>query len=356
MKRSLGAAPRPRLPISPPFLPDPLNERRNRLGARDGDESLGDAMSLRQLAEQASRLFPARSLGKPQIVQPLPGLRLLRHARATAFEATLYEPVVCLILQGRKETTLGDRTYRMGAGECLLISHDLPVASRITEAPYLALLLDVDIAALRGLHEEVAEAALDSTHAQALEVQDVDPRVLDAMNRFLGLASARTDAKVLGPLIAKEIHYRLLMAPIGAMLRSLVRHDSHASGIARAITHIRDDFRAAIAIPELARRVGMSPSSFHKHFKTVTASTPLQYQKDLRLLAARRLLLTGEATVTTAAFEVGYESPSQFSREYARKFGAPPSKDAASAVAALGSGRNEPRPTAPLDRFSSQSL
>jgi len=313
-------------------------------------------MSLRRVAEEASRLFPARSPVTPQIVQPLPGLRLLRHARPTAFEATLYEPVLCLILQGRKETTLGELRYRMKAGECLLISHDLPVVSRITEVPYLALLLDVDIGALRGLHEEVAEAALDSTHAQALEVQGVDPRVLDAVQRYLALAAARTDAKVLGPLIAKEIHYRLLMAPIGAMLRSLVRHDSHASGIARAIAYIRSDFRAPIAVPELARRVGMSPSSFHKHFKAVTASTPLQYQKDLRLLAARRLLLTGEATVTTAAFAVGYESASQFSREYARKFGMPPSKEAASPVAELGSRRVESRSPATLDRFSSPIL
>ncbi|MDC0714163.1 AraC family transcriptional regulator [Stigmatella sp. ncwal1] len=127
----------------------------------------------------------------------------------------------------------------------------------------------------------------------------------------------------------KEIHYRLLIAPFGGMLRSLIRNDSHASAIARAIAHIRRDFRSSIAIPELARRVGMSTSSFHKHFRTVTSSTPLQYQKDLRLLAARRLLMTAEASVSDAAYEVGYQSPNQFSREYARKFGVQPRKDLA---------------------------
>jgi AraC-like DNA-binding protein len=116
------------------------------------------------------------------------------------------------------------------------------------------------------------------------------------------------------------------------MLRSLIRHDSNASAIARAIGHIREDIRSPIAIPDLARRVGMSASSFHKHFKTITSTTPLQYQKELRLLEARRLLKTGSASVTTAAYDVGYESPSQFSREYARKFGVPPSQDLANAT------------------------
>ena len=131
----------------------------------------------------------------------------------------------------------------------------------------------------------------------------------------------------------REIHYRLLVAPFGGMLRRLIRHDSNASAIARAIGHIRGDIRSPIAIPDLARRVGMSASSFHKHFKTITSTTPLQYQKELRLLEARRLLKTGGASVTTVAYEVGYESPSQFSREYARKFGVPPSHDTASIIA-----------------------
>lgn len=148
----------------------------------------------------------------------------------------------------------------------------------------------------------------------------------------MALADSPADAKVLGPLISKEIHYRLLMAPFGGMLRSLIRHDSNASAIARAIGQIRADIRSPMTIPDLARRVGMSASAFHKHFKTVTATTPLQYQKELRLLEARRLLRMGGASVTTAAYQVGYESASQFSREYARKFGVPPSQDTASAT------------------------
>ena len=259
----------------------------------------------------------------------------MHHGR-TAFEATLYEPVVCLILQGRKETTFGEHTFGLGSGECLLVSHDLPVISRITESPYLALLLDVEIDTLRSLYDEVGETTLDSAHARALEVHKADQYLLDALH--LALAASRTDAKVLGPLISKEIHYRLLTAPFGGMLRHLIRHDSHASAIARAIAHIRRDFRSPIAVSDLAREVGMSASSFHKHFKAVTSSSPLQYQKELRLLEARRMLLTGAASVSTVAYEVGYESPNQFSREYARKFGAPPSRDLANAVASGASG------------------
>ncbi len=261
------------------------------------------------------------------MLEPMGGLRLLQQHAASSSEPGLYEPVLCLILQGRKQVSIGDRTLSFGPGECLLVSHDLPVWSRITKAPYLALVFDVDIAAVRKLYDEVAEpATLDSTPARAAEAHRASPALLDALHRYLALADSPTDAKVLGPLTSREIHYRLLMAPFGGMLRLLIRHDSNESAIARAIGQIRSDIRSAITIPDLARRVGMSASSFYKHFKRTTSTTPLQYQKELRLLEARRLLSTGGASVTTAAFEVGYESPSQFSREYARKFGVPPSQ------------------------------
>ena len=262
-----------------------------------------------------------------QAAQPMDGLLLLRQSSPSSFEASLYEPVLCLILQGRKQVSIGEQTLSFGPGECLLVSHDLPVCSRITKAPYLALVLEVDVATVRKLYDEVAESALDSERARAAETHRADPGLLDALRRYLALADSPADAKVLGPLISKEIHYRLLVAPFGGMLRSLIRHDSNASAIARAIGHIRGDIRSPIAIPDLARRVGMSASSFHQHFKTITSTTPLQYQKELRLLEARRLLKTGGVSVTTAAYDVGYESPNQFSREYARKFGVPPSRD-----------------------------
>ena len=280
-------------------------------------------MRLDELIEQARR----RGSG-PEDDEPIDGLRILHRDAPSALEASLYEPVLCLILEGRKQVSIAEQTVSFGPGQCLLVSHDLPVSSRITKAPYLALVFQVDVATVRTLYDEVAEPTLDGESARAAEVHRAQPELLDAMGRYLALADAPTDANVLGPLVSKEIHYRLLTAPYGAMLRSLIRRDSHASAIARAIGHIRDRIRSPIVIPELARKVGMSASSFHKHFKKITSTTPLQYQKELRLLEARRLLKTCGASVTAAAHDVGYESPSQFSREYARKFGVPPSQDA----------------------------
>lgn len=282
---------------------------------------------LEGLVELASRSIGFAKNGHSQSVRPAAGLVLFRQDFPSPFEVSLYEPVLCLILQGRKQVTIGERTLSFGPGECLLVSHDVPVSSKITKAPYLALIFQVDVAMIRKLYDELSETALDGESARVAETHRADAGLLDALHRYLALADRPADAKVLGPLIAKELHYRLLTAPYGAMLRSLIRHDSDASAIARAIGHIRGALRSPIAIPELARQVGMSVSSFHKHFKAITATTPLQYQKELRLLEARRLLTTGGATVTAAAFDVGYESPSQFSREYARKFGVPPSRE-----------------------------
>jgi AraC-like DNA-binding protein len=289
-------------------------------------------MNLEGLVDQASRRIELAENGSQQAVQPMPGLLLLRQSCPTSFEASLYEPVLCLILQGRKAVSLGEQTLSFGPGECLLVSNDLPVRSRITKAPYLALVFALDLAGIRKLYDEVAESARGSERARAAVTHRADPGLLDALHRYLALADAPADAKVLGPLLSKEIHYRLLVAPFGGMLRCLIRHDSNASAVARAIGYIRADLHSPIAIPELARRVGMSASSFHKHFKTITSATPLQYQKELRLLEARRLLRAGGASVTSAAFEVGYESASQFSREYARKFGVLPSREPANGI------------------------
>jgi AraC-like DNA-binding protein len=287
-------------------------------------------MHLEGLIEQASRRFPAHGNGHgQQAVRPLERILLLRQNAPSPFEPSLYEPVLCLILQGRKEVSVGERTLSFGPGECLLVSHDLPVRSRVTKAPYLALVFEVDTAAIRKLHDEVAETALDDGRACAAVTQRADEALLDALHRYLALAKSPADAKVLGPLVSKEIHYRLLAAPFGGMLRRLIRDDSSASTIARAIGHMRADIRSPLAVADLARQVGMSESSFHKHFRAITSTTPLQYRKELRLLEARRILRTGGGSVTAVAFDVGYESPSQFSREYARKFGVPPSQDLA---------------------------
>jgi len=285
--------------------------------------------------ERALRSAPEFSQRSATYVSPLTGLRLLGHPIRTEFEATLYEPVICVVLRGRKQTTFSERAFEAGAGDCLLISHDLPVVSRVVDAPYLALIFNLNLDILRGLYDDIGPAIHGGMENSALEVQRATAPLLEALGRYVALAESPTDARVLGPMLAKEVHYRLLTAPFGGMLRSLIRYDSAASAIANAIGHIRRRYRESLVVAELAREVGMSVSAFHRHFKAVTASSPLQYQKELRLLEARRLLRSGTVTVTATAFDVGYESPSQFSREYARKFGCSPKQDLAKALEAF---------------------
>lgn len=264
------------------------------------------------------------------VTEPMPGLTLLRHTAPTPIHVTLYEPMTCLILRGRKDVAIGGTRASFGRGETLLVSHDLPVVSEVVEAspeaPYVAAVVRVDLTLLRALYEHVADA-LDERPSRSFEVTTAGPALLDALLRYLRLAADPLAARVLGPGVLRELHFHLLTSPIGGMLRELLRHDSHASQVARAIALLRRDFRRTIPVAELARTAGMSASSFHGHFKAITATTPLQYQKELRLLEARRLLQGTGLGVSAAAWEVGYESPTQFSREYARKFGVAPSRD-----------------------------
>lgn len=263
------------------------------------------------------------------------GLFLLSSAAPTVCEATLYEPIMCLVLQGRKEAYLGERHIEYGAGQSVIVSHAVPIVAGIMDAtpakPYVAMVLRLDLAILRSLYDEIGETALTGTDSQSVHVSDTDAALVDAMARLFRLSRNPLEVQALAPLVLKEIHFRLLHARHGGMLRQLLRHDSPASRISKAIAKIRNDFAAPIPVAELAAIAGMSASAFHEHFKALTSTTPLQYQKELRLLEARRLLQGGPVSVSTVAYDVGYESPTQFSREYARKFGLPPRDDKAMA-------------------------
>lgn len=288
-------------------------------------------MEYSALFELTTRQIDKNTGPKGEYYSPFPNLVLLRHFAPTAFEAMVYEPVVCLILQGSKETTLDSRSFHVDQGQSVIISHDLSVSARITAAsakcPYVALVLKLDLAMLRNLYESTDLNDSDRGAADAIAVGRIDDALADALKRYLMLAEDPADTPVLGPLIIKELHYRLLMAPHGAMLRRLMWRNSHASNIFRALENIRENFRAPLAIPAVAKAAGMGVSSFHTHFKAITGTTPLQYQKDLRLMEAKQILMAGRHSVSSAAFEVGYESPTQFSREYKRKFGHSPATD-----------------------------
>ena len=294
-----------------------------------------EPVDIRTLARRVSALLPVSGEAR-DTSSPLPGVFLFRQSHPTDLIAGVYEPIVCLILQGSKQTTFGDVTFEVGPGQSLLVSHDMPVLARVASAtpgePYLSIVIRLDLPLLRSLYDEVGAAAFAHTSADVAARHDADPKLIDCLGRYLELADDPLESRVMAPMVLREIHFRLLMAPHGGMLRQLLRHDSHASHVAKAIARIKRDFRTSIAVPELAREVGMSASSFHKHFRDITSSTPLQYLKDLRLIEARRMLAAGGHSVTSVAYDVGYGSPNQFSREYARKHGVPPSAHLASAV------------------------
>jgi AraC-like DNA-binding protein len=284
-------------------------------------------MDLSRLTDLSVRYY-AEKQGKDQ---ELPGLSVLCREALSDIEASIYEPVLCLILQGSKVTSIGDQSVELGPGDALLVSHDLPVVSRITKAsarePYLAVILSLDLRLVRSLYDEVAESPASDACVRSLSAAPADPAWLAPLVRYIELMDNPLDAKVLGSSTLREIHYRLLLAPIGKMLRSLLVADSHASRVTKAIRRLRSEYRFPLRVQDLAKSAGMSASSFHEHFKAVTGTTPLQYQKDLRLIEARALLTARSHTVSDVAYAVGYESPTHFSRDYSRKFGFPPSRE-----------------------------
>jgi AraC-like DNA-binding protein len=261
--------------------------------------------------------------------QPLPSLSVLWRNCPSNIEASIYEPVLCLILQGSKMAGIGDQTVNLTAGKALLVSHDLPVVSQITKAsaqePYVAVIVALDLPLIRSLYDQVADLPRPDANLQSLSIAPAEATWLAPLIRYFELMDNTMDARVLGPLIWRELHYRLLLSPIGQRLRNLLVTDSHASRIAKAIHRLRIVYRSCLKVPDLAKVAGMSTSSFHEHFKQVTGTTPLQFQKDLRLIDAKQLLMQSNKTVAEVAFAFGYESPTHFSRDYSRKFGVAPS-------------------------------
>jgi AraC-like DNA-binding protein len=245
-------------------------------------------------------------------------------------EGSIYEPALCLILQGGKNVSIGDYNVPVNAGEALIVSHALPVVSQITKAsreePYCAFVLFLDLHMIYDLHDQLAEPRLSKTQAKSLSASPVEESWLEPFIRYAELSASPIDAKILGPSTLREIHYRLLASQAGQALQGLIKTDSHSNKIARAIHQLRSNYSTALRIPDLAKTSGMSAASFHEYFKAITGTTPLQYQKDLRLIEAHNLLVGMNHSVSEAAFAVGYESQSHFSRDYSRKFGSPPSK------------------------------
>jgi AraC-like DNA-binding protein len=265
----------------------------------------------------------------------LTGINGLKFARESCIDRTLAgvsSPMFAIVLQGKKVALLGEETYRYGAAQYLVLSVDLPLTGLITEAtpaqPYLGFTLDVDQTQLCDIITQTSTTTRKKeASVRGFCVSTVDTPLLDCSLRLTRLLDTPQDIPMLAPMIIREIYYRLLMGEQGEAVRQIAISGSSMQRIAKAIKLIKIDFARSIRVEDLAGQVNMSPSSFHHHFKVVTSMSPLQYQKQLRLLEARRLMLTENSTAAKAGDLVGYESPSQFSREYARMFGAPPIQD-----------------------------
>lgn len=279
-----------------------------------------------ELARLITRFAPNSGMEGTKV----PRLTLIRANQPSAPIPAVYEASLCIIAQGSKRVSLADQSVVYDAASYLLVSVDLPLVGHVLEAspaaPYLCCKIDLDSAALAELLVNEGRAA-PGRDLPGLATYPSDPDLIDAACRLVRLLDRPESIAVLAPLIEREILYRLLTGPHGATLRQMASVDSHLNQVSRAIAKIRNHFQAQLRIDEIAAASGMSPSSLHAHFKAITRMTPLEYQKQLRLQEARRIMLVDGASAGTAGFAVGYDSPSQFSREYRRLFGAPPRQD-----------------------------
>ncbi|EJS9607172.1 AraC family transcriptional regulator [Vibrio parahaemolyticus] len=291
--------------------------------------------------QDAYRAFATQKLAKlierwtgnaNQYDTPISGLRFSRWTTPTPPTSYTHNPSICLITQGRKRVLLGEESFIYDANHFLISSVDLPIIANIIEAseeqPYLGLIMELDLTEISQLIVDSELAFTQSKEAQkGIAVGELSESLLDAFVRLAELLDEGQNIKILAPIIKREIFYRLLMSEQGTRLHQIVTAGSHSHQIAKAIDWLKNNFVKPLSVGDLASYTGMSKSSFYTHFRSMTSMTPLQFQKKLRLSEARRLMLTENLDAMAATFKVGYESPSQFSREYSRLFGAPPSKD-----------------------------
>ncbi|WP_339516698.1 AraC family transcriptional regulator [Pseudomonas sp. RL_15y_Pfl2_60] len=283
-----------------------------------------------ELATLISRLVPTDDVAETAIK----GVFLARADQPTLPMPVLYKPSLCIIAQGRKEVRLADEVYQYDPLNYLVASVPLPVSGHIIQAtpekPYLCLRLDIDPALVSNLIADTGPIGVPNTGPRrGLYLDRVDLPLLDAVIRLVRLLETPRDINILAPMVLREIFYRLLHSAQGHHLHAIVINDSQSHRIARAIDWLNCNYTEPLRIEDLAREVNLSQSTLHHRFKAVTALSPLQYQKQLRLQEARRLMLSEGIEAAVAGYKVGYESPSQFSREYSRLFGAPPLRDLA---------------------------
>ncbi|ELA9423319.1 AraC family transcriptional regulator [Vibrio parahaemolyticus] len=305
-------------------------------------DSSPTSLPSRAFATQKLAKLIARWTGDAnQYDTPISGLRFSRWTTPTPPTSYTHNPSICVIAQGRKRVLLGEESFIYDANHFLISSVDLPIIANIIEAseeqPYLGLIMELELTEISQLIVDSELAFTQAKEAQkGIAVGELSESLLDAFVRLAELLDEGQNIKILAPIIKREIFYRLLMSEQGTRLHQIVTAGSHSHQIAKAIDWLKNNFVKPLSVGDLASYTGMSKSSFYTHFRSMTSLTPLQFQKKLRLSEARRLMLTENLDAMAATFKVGYESPSQFSREYSRLFGAPPSKDIKSLRENLG--------------------
>lgn len=256
------------------------------------------------------------------------GLRMSRLVTPNVVEQCFYKPIIVLLLQGTKNSIIGSQKISYGGNSCMLTGADMPAANYLTDIspahPLLAISLRINKQIITELLAGIAPLKEKEDPLRALTVTKADPYVMDAFLRLSDLIGKPKEQAVLAPMIIREIHYRMLTGPQGNHLKSIYTLGTQSNKIAKAISWLMDNFKKPLNVEELAKNVNMAPSTFFRRFKDVTTLSPLQYQKRLRLHEAHRLMLEKSENATTAAYAVGYESATQFNREYKRMFGAPP--------------------------------
>ncbi|MBD1997317.1 AraC family transcriptional regulator [Leptolyngbya sp. FACHB-541] len=258
-------------------------------------------------------------------------LEFMRQSDTSKAMQGVSEPILGIVVQGKKEVLLNEETYEYGVAQYLVVSVDLPLCGGAIEAtpdePYLGFKLDLDPVQLCDIIVQTNSGIGQKESVRGWFISDAEPSLIDCAIRLTKLLETPQDIPFLAPMIIREIYYRLLIGEQGEAVRQIATSGSNMQRIAEVIKRLKADFTRPLRVEELAEQANMSSSSFHRHFKAVTSMSPLQYQKQLRLLTARQMMLAENADATQAAYQVGYESTSQFSREYARMFGAPPMRD-----------------------------
>lgn len=269
--------------------------------------------------------------GREDLETLVPGLTLIQRRQPVPPTSYLYSPSLAVIVQGSKNIVLGNSSYHYDESQFLLTAVNLPTITEVAEAsperPYVSIMLKLDLAVAKQIITDADLEEAPAAPGSAMAVGPATPQLFDALARLVDLLATPADIPILGDLIQREILYRVLTGPTGSRLRQIVRIGTQSNRVARAVIWLRENYQAPLRVEELAELSNMGLSTLHHHFRLMTSMSPLQFQKHLRLHEARRLLLSEEMDAGSAALAVGYESATQFSREYRRLFGAPPARD-----------------------------